>query len=209
MKKLLLSCVAAFALAGAGVAALGQVNYVPQIGAITSTLNQNTFSAVSVGLAPASSATDIFCLNGSTSKTVHLDHLLITGTAGTAITTPVVLKLNHSLDTGGTPATGLALPAPAPNNSTDVATATLTAYTANPTVNDSTPNYLMAPAISFAVTTTANQPVNYYAGQPNGWFNKGWDIRPATTVVQQLCLNLNAVSISSGVLAISAEWTEQ
>ena len=209
MKKLLLSCAAAFALAGTGVAALGQVNSVPQIGVITATQNIPTFSAISVGLVPASSATDIFCLNGSTTKTVSLTRLLISGTAGTAITTPVVLKLNHSLDTGGTAATGLALPASAPTNGADVATATLTAYTANPTIPDTSPNYLFAPAISFGATTTVNQPVEFHSGHNVDWFDKHWDIQKAATVVQQLCLNLNAVSISSGVLAISAEWTEQ
>ena len=198
------------ALLGAGAIALAQgVNTVPQVGLITSTLNQNTFSAISVGLVPAASATDIFCLNGSTSKVVSLTRLLVTGTAGTAITTPVILKLNHSLDTGGTAATTLALPVAAANNGLDTATATLTAYTANPTVNDSTPSYLLAPAISFGATTTVNQPVEFHSGHNVDWFDKHWDIQKASTVVQQLCLNLNAVSISSGVLAISAEWTEQ
>lgn len=208
MYRLLLSSIVALGLIAPAAA---QINTVPQTGLITSILKNPTYSAISVGLVPAASATDLFCLNGSTTKTVHLDRLRVSGTAGTAITTPVILKLNHSLDTGGTAATGLALPVAAPNNPGDpAATATLTAYTGNPTVNDSTPNYLHTAAVSFAVTTSTNpgSGVELKAGTAIDFFNKGWDIPKASTVVQQLCVNLNGVSISSGVLAITAEWTE-
>lgn len=206
LKKLLLAGVVA--LASANAYAQG-VNQVPQVGTISNILKRNTYSAISVGLVPAASATDIVCLNGSTSKNVHLRRVVLSGTAGTAITTPVVLKLNHSLDTGGTAATGLALPVAAPlNPNNPAATATLTSYTANPTVTDSTPNYLLAPAVSFGVTTTVGEADVYTAGTSIDFFDQGWDIPKAATVTQQLCLNLNGVSISSGVLAISLEWTE-
>lgn len=170
---------------------------------------QKTYNAISIGLVPAASATDILCLNQSATKAVHLDQVVVSGSAGTAITTPVVVKLNHSLDTGGTPATGLALPAPAAANSADpAATATLTAYTANPTIPDSTPAYLGAQAISFAVTTTANTPTQFLPSTASDIFNKGWDMPALATPVQQICLNLNATTITTGVLAIWVEWTE-
>lgn len=168
-----------------------------------------TYHAISVGLVPAASATDILCLNQSATKAVHLDQIVVSGVATTAITTPVVIKLNHSLDTGGTAATGLALPAAAPGSSADpAATATLTAYTANPTIGDSTPAYLGVQAISFAVTTGSNSPTQFLPSTNVDMFNKGWDMPALATPVQQVCLNLNGVSVIGGALAIWLEWTE-
>lgn len=202
-------------LAGAALLALtddvaSQVQPFPQPGVISGIARSQTYSAISVGLVPAASATDIWCLNGSTRKNVHLKRLLLSGTAGTAITTPVILLLRHALDTGGTPATSLALPVGAPNSPVNApASATLTAYTANPTVNDASPNYLVAAAVPFLVTTGGAVPTTIYGGTSVDELDQGWFIPRAGTVVQQLCLNLNGVSISSGVLAISAEWAEE
>lgn len=207
IRNLLLGTVALGLIALA--AAEAQVNVVPQVGMISSILRQNTYSAISIGLVPAASATDFLCLNGSTTKNVHLRRIVYTGTAGTAITTPVILKLNHSLDTGGTAATGLALPVAAPNDpNSPAATVTLTAYTANPTVTDTSPNYLMAPAISYSTTTTES-PVDFLqSGSSVDMFSQGWNIPKAATVTQQLCLNLNGVTVTTGVFATSLEWTE-
>src|SRR5580692_2774948 len=147
LKKLLLSSIAGLLFATSALAQCPGINCtVPQSGVAFIAKNK-TYHAISVGLVPASAATDIFCINQSATKAVHVDSVTVTGTAGTAITTPIVLKLNHSQDTGGTAATGLALPVAAPGSSSDpAATATLTAYTANPTIPDSTPNYIGAMA---------------------------------------------------------------
>lgn len=204
MRKFLLAGVA---LLGIAALARAQVNVVPQVGVATANLRQNTYGAISVGLVPASSATDIACLDGAASKTVTLRRLVISGTAGTAITTPVVVLRRATLDTGGTPATGLALPVAGKFNSTEPASvATLTAYTANPTVNDSSPTYLMAPAVSFAVTTGAVSPTVLNFGSSVDAYDMGLDLKSAT---QQICLNLNAATVATGVLAISMEWVEQ
>ena len=188
-------------------AAMAQVNVVPQVGVNTANLRLNTYGSISIGLVPVASATDIWCMSGSASKTIIIHRLIISGTAGTAITTPVVILRRVSLDTGGTPATTTALPVAGKYDSTNAtATSVLTAYTANPTIVDSSPTYLAAPAISFPVTTGAIAPTEINFG---GWpdpYDQGLVLRGAA---QQVCLNLNAVSISSGVLAISSEWTEQ
>ena len=208
MRKLLLSSAAVLGLCAP---AFAQVNVVPQIGVNTANLRQNTYTATAVKLVPAASATDIMCLNGSTSKNVRLRQVAISGRAGTAINTEFLLNLNHSLDTGGTPATGLALPVAAPHNPNNpAATATLTAYTANPTVNDTTPNLLLGQAVTLATATGLLQgPPDYLAGSAIDFYNQGWDIPKAGTVVQQICVNLNGVSISSGVLDITFTWTEE
>lgn len=207
IKRLTLGALGLLAL---GTTLLAQpVNSVPQVGVISAIQKQRTYSAASVGLVPASAATDIFCINGSTTAAVSVKEIIISGTAGTAITTPVLLNRHASLNTLGTAASGLALPVGVPNISTDsAATATLTAYTANPTINDAAPSLLAAPAVSFSQTTGTNSPFILNGGTLVDFFTKGYDIPKANPVVQQLCLNLNAVSISSGVLAISIQWTE-
>ena len=191
--------------------AFAQINAVPQVGVISGLLTQPTYTATSVGLVPAASATDIFCINGSTSKNIHIKRFLISGTAGTAITTPLLIKYNKSLDTSGTAySSTLAMPVAKPLNPNDAASAinAVKAYSANPTVNDSTPVLLASISPSFAVTTTANQPTQLKFGAGDGLLTRSIDIPKASTVVAQVCLNLNGVSISSGVLNISAEWTE-
>lgn len=184
------------------------VNTVPQVGVICDITRNATYAAASVGLVPAASATDIFCINAASTKTISIREITISGTAGTAITTPVLLYRRVSQDTGGTPATSLALPVPVAMNSANATpAATLTAYTGNPTIVDSSPSLLAAPAISFSVTTGTNSPVIINGGAQVDIQAQGFDLTKGST--QQLCLNLNGVSVSSGVLAIGMKWTEQ
>ncbi len=207
MKKSIFS-LAALVLSSALASA--QVNTVPQVGVNTSNTRANTYSSTMWGLVPASSATDFWCMNGSATRNIHLRRLYISGTAGTAINTVVYLKLNHSLDTGGTAATGNAAPVIAPNNPNNP-TSTVsasTAYTANPTVNDASPNQLVTFNVSFPTSSGLLVPTLVQAGSSVDFYDQSWDIPKATTVVQQLCLNLNAATISTGSLTVSAEWTE-
>lgn len=188
--------------------ALAQVNTVPQVGLITSTLKQPTYTASAVGLVPAASGTDIFCISPGTSKNISIKKITIAGSAGTAITTPFLVYRRVTLDTGGTPATGIALPVAVPLFTSDPAsTATLVSYTANPTITDASPKLLDAPVVSLAVTTTANNPpaATVY-GEALGFFTHGLVLSKNTT--QQVCINVNAVSIASGVVAITMIWTE-
>ena len=208
MKKLIL--LSAALVLGLIALAFAQVNSVPQVGVISGINRTQTYTASSVALVPAASATDFWCLNGSTSKNVSIRQITIAGTAGTAITTPVLVNLNHSLDTIGTPATGLALPVAVPLNTTNAAaTATPTAWTANGTVNDATPNLLSVLVPTFQVTTTANLQTIQYFGTSVDELNQGLDIVKAATVVQQICLNMNGKTVSTGLLNITVVWTEQ
>ena len=201
----------ALGLAGllfAASVASAQVNVVPQVGQINSIIRVPTYTATSIGLVPAASATDIFCLNASATKNISVTRVTIDGTAGTAVTTPFILYRRVSQDTGGTAATGLALPVAVPLNSTDPAsTATLTAYTANPTIVDSSPSLVGANLVSVAVTTSVGLQETMRYGSSTDIFNRRIDLAKGST--QQLCVNLNAVSISSGVLMINLEWQEQ
>lgn len=206
-KKLILSAVAGLAFTGAALAQA--VNVVPQVGQISSIIRNPTYTATAVGLAPAASATDIFCISPGTTKNISVRRVVIGGTAGTAITTPFLLYRRVSLDTGGTAATGLALPVAVPHFAGDSAsTATLTAYTANPTVVDSSPSLMGAMLVDLPVTTAAGGRVDSERlfGTSVDMFSRGVDLQKNTA--QQLCVNLNGVSVSSGVLAITMEWQE-
>lgn len=207
IRKILLGTVAGLAFTGAALAQA--INVVPQVGTISEIYRRPTYTATSVGLVPAASATDIFCINASSAKTITVRRVVIGGTAGTAITTPFLLYRRVSQDTGGTAATSLALPVAVPHISSDAAaTATLTAYTANPTVVDSSPSLMGALLVDLPVTTAAGGRVDVERifGTGSDMFSKGLDLIKGST--QQLCVNLNGVSVSSGVLSITAEWTE-
>jgi hypothetical protein len=207
IRKFLLGTVAGFALTSAALAQ----NTVPQIGVNTATIREQTYSASAVGLAPAASATDIFCISGSSSKTIAIRRISISGTAGTLITVPVTLVRRASLNTGGTLATGAALPAASPHLSTNgTATATLASYTANPTINDTSPLYFRAGNATFPVTSagTVIFPLEWFGGSQVETYTQGFDI-PAGSTAQQYCLNLGATSVSSGLLNISITWTER
>lgn len=189
--------------------AAAQVNVVPQVGQINSIIRNPTYTASAVGLVPAASATDIFCLNSSATKFISVRRITIGGTAGTAITTPFLVNRNASRDTSGTAATGLALPVPVPNDPSDpAATATLTAYTANPTVNDAAPSLLESMLTDLPVTTAAGGAIETTRtyGTSIDMFAKGLNM--AKSSAQQICINLNGVSVSSGVLSINIEWQE-
>lgn len=189
--------------------AVAQVNVVPQIGVTTAILKQTTYSAVSIALVPASSATDIFCINGSSTKAISIKRVELSGVAGTAVTAPFTLLRRATLDTGGTAATSTAAPVATPNESSDVAaTATLIAYTANPTINDSSPVYLRSDYLTLPTSSSGSNSQFFWAGgEEVGWFTKALNI-PKGSTAQQYCINLNAVSVSSGLLHIAITWVE-
>jgi hypothetical protein len=192
-------------------AALAQVNVVPQVGVTTAYLEKQTYSAAFIGLAPAASATDVVCLAGSATKTVKLREIRLSGSAGTLVTLPVTLLMRTTADTGGTAASTTANPANTiakrdSNNAT--ATATPISYTANPTINDTSPTYVDSASLTLPTTAagTVTVPLHFSYLANNVGLTQAPTLRGAA---QQLCLNFNAVSVSSGVLNGSITWTEE
>lgn len=189
--------------------AFAQVNVVPQVGVESGIVKQATYSAASIGLVPAASATDIFCISGGATKNISIKRISISGTAGTLVTAPFTLLRRVSLNTGGTAATTTALPIASQNFSTDAnATAVLIAYTANPTIVDSSPLYFRSATLSLNTTSAlvAAPRLVWEFGEAVGTFSRGLDILKNTA--QQVCINLNAVSVSSGLLNIDMTWVE-
>lgn len=212
MKKLLLASAAVLwaSAASAQCVGVGGVNTVPVPGV---NCNQEsivpTYFATSIGLAPGTAPTDIACLTGSATRTIRVKQVRVSGVAGTLINVSVVLTKHASANTGGTAATTTALPVPLPMDSTfAAASATTTAYTANPTINDAAPGIISANTITLPTTSTT-------AGTGSAlfyWDDGGPALSPPVLrgVAQQVCVNLNGVTApSSGLMTVSFLWTEQ
>lgn len=189
--------------------AIAQVNVVPQVGVNSAVITRTTYRSVARALPPAASATDIACIAGSSTKTVYVDYIRLTGTAGTLVTAPFTLVRRASVDTGGTAATTTANWAnniSKADSSNPTATATLISYSANPTINDTSPTYVTSAWATLPVTSagTSIAPLVWE------WSNTSFSQRPTLRgVAQQLCINLNAVSVSSGLLDVAIQWTEE
>jgi len=208
IRKLLLGFLAGLTLTG--VASAQAINVVPQVGVISAILKKASYSAVALALPPAASATDIACIAGSATKTINIHKIVISGSAGTLVTAPFTLVRRASLDTGGTAATTTANWANtiSKRDTTDpAASATLISYSANPTINDASPTYIASAELTLPVTSagTVTRPLIWDFDTPFS-FVKGVVLRGAS---QQACINLNAVSVSSGLLHVAIDWTEE
>ncbi len=209
MKKLLLSLglwLGLTTLAAAQCIAVGGVNSVPQPGMnCASEPSITTYGATSVALIPAASATDIACLTGSATRVIRLQRVMVSG-SGTAISVPVLLRKNASANTGGTLAVTTALPVPYALDSANVAaTATTSAWTANPTVTDSAPGILDNGNLGLVATTVG---AAVQLGLVFNYMDRSYSQAPILRgVAQQLCVNLNATS-PTALLNISFRWTE-
>lgn len=207
MKRILLTLALVGGLSSPAFAqcvAVGGVNSVPQVGVnCLSEPTVDTYAATGIAIVPAASATDIACITGSATKIIRVQVIRVVGT-GTAITIPVVITKHASANTGGTATTGSAIPVPYALDSTDAAaSATTVAYTANPTIADSTPGFIDTQFLGLAATTTStagNVTFNY--GDRN--FMEAPTLRG---VAQQLCVNLNGTSPTAS-LTVSFRWTE-
>lgn len=194
-------------LASAQCAQVSGINSVPVPGiTCASEPIVTTYGATSVGVVPASATTDLACLTGSATKTIRLQYVRVSGSAGTLINVPVTLLKRASADTGGTAATSTALPVPYSLDSTNVAaSATTIAYTANPTLVDSAPGILDNDIMALVTTGTAstNGAIVFDYSARN--FMQAPVLRG---IAQQLCVNLNATTITSGVVNVTFRWTE-
>lgn len=214
MRRLLLALCASFAFAGAAQAqvpctAVGGVNSVPQVGV---NCNQEpliaSFGAMGFGIVPAASATDVACITGSATRVIRVQYVKVSGTAGTLVTLPILLNKHTVANTGGTPAVTTALPVPVSLDTgvatTAQATATVTAYTANPTI-DATALQIDAQVASLNTTSALVNGTGAIFDYSRRTFMSGPVLRG---VAQQACVNLGTISVSSGLLAISFGWTE-
>ncbi len=162
-----------------------------------------TYGATISALASATSATDIFTIIGSATKTVRITRLEISGEATTAVSIQVQLLTRSTADTTGTSTAPTVVPY---DSASAAGTAVVKAYTANPGALGTLVGaiksdflYLSAPATA----TVGAEKLNFDFGN-----------RPAQAVVlrgvaQTLVVNLGAVTVTGGSFDINIEWTEE
>lgn len=152
-----------------------------------------------VNVAAAAAATDIATITGSATTTVYVTKVIISGVQTTAGLNDILLIKRSTANTAGTSTGGTVLP----HDSGDAAgTATILAYTANPTTG--TPiatlrrNYLPIAG----ATSVVNPVVTYDFGERG---------RPLVLrgIAQVLAVNLNGATITGGTFDVNFEWYEQ
>lgn len=159
-----------------------------------------SYGAAIIGLVPlAAGATDLFTITGSATKTVKVLALHIAGNATTAITVNLSIVKRSTADTGGTSTA----PTRVPHDSTNAAaTATVLAYTANPTALGASVGMLDAFKLDLPTSASATNgqlDENFDDGQPYILRGTG----------EMLAFNLNSTAIAGGNLNISVHWTEE
>ena len=189
---------------------VGGVNNVPQPGVVClSEPIEPTYGATAVGITPASTASDIACLGGSATAVVRVQRVILSGTASTGVTVPVTLLRRAAADTGGTVTTGNAILTPVALDTNNVAvTASAAAWTANPTVNDTSPAFIAAGNLALPKTDGTT----YTSGAPTLLFdfsNRNYSQAPIIRgKAQNFCVNLNTISVSTGLVNVTFHWTE-
>jgi hypothetical protein len=163
-----------------------------------------TYSATVLGLVAASSCTDLFSLVGSATKVVKVQEVRISGVATTPIMQDVQLIRRSTANSGGT-ATN---PTAAKHNSDNgAATATVNAYTANPTTGTGAGSIAGAKLmVAKADGTGTAPPVLVFDLRPK---NGEQSVR-LDGIAETLSVNLNGGSPGSGNLFdVSVTWTEE
>lgn len=160
-----------------------------------------TYAAAVNGLALAATATDIFTISGSATKTIRIAKISINGIQTTASQVGIVLLRRSTANVGGT----LTAPAMVSHDSLNAAaTAVIAAYTANATtlgtlVGNIFSERLFVPG---AATATDAQGISLMFGDAGE--------QPPTLrgTAQVIAVNLAGVSVVGGSANISIEWTE-
>jgi hypothetical protein len=174
------------------------INSVPTDGGKT------TYTASFSGAVTAAAATDIFTITGSATKTVRVISVSVSGIQTTAGAAVINLIKRSTANTAGTSTAPSAIPF---DSNDPAATATVLAYTANPTVGTqvgTTPFKTIRKEIPTAAF--ANSDYNPYVWTFGDLPGKAVVLRGTTQV---LAVNLNAASLAGNNMSLSVTWTEE
>lgn len=159
---------------------------------------KTTYSVGSITFTPAATATDIWTLFGSSTTTVRLLRLEISGIATAAATVEIQLIKRTTADTAGTSAS---LTPVSHDKNNAAATATVNLYSANPTLGTGAGN-VRGGKLNLGAAGAAGLLVwDFGTRNSQGVVLRG--------VAEGLCLNWNGAAVPSGtLLCISAEFVE-
>ncbi len=170
----------------------------PIMAALSGDTWKSTFSASYSGLAGV--VGDLFVLGGSSTKTVKLVKMEISGLATTAASPIIKLDKRSTADSGGTKATAVTIAPHDSNQSIAAATATVDAYTAAPTAGTS---------VGFLKAALLGCPVAGATPTPVVWdFTNSGKAPVLRGTAQQLVITCSAVP-TSGSIQICCTWSEE
>jgi hypothetical protein len=161
---------------------------------------KNSYRAAASFVPAGTSATDVFTITGTATKTVQVTHVAMNCTAGTATAVDMLLIKRSTADTAGTSTAVTAVPL---DSNDAAATATVLAYTANPTLGNTVGNI-----------SALKELANITTGVTTGELLEEFGLRAGLQEVtlrgtsQVLAINLNSASIT-GSCDAEVEWTEQ
>ena len=159
-----------------------------------------TYTASITSLATGTLPSDIFTITGSATKTVYVTRIDIDGVQATAGQVLVLVIKRSTADTAGTSTAPTKIPL---DSLSATATATVLAYTVNPTlgtlIGTTTAARFFLPA---AATATDAQGISIPYGQ------LGEQQMTLRGTNQVLAVNLNSVTITGPSINITIEWTE-
>jgi hypothetical protein len=158
-----------------------------------------TYSASALAFTAANSATDIFTLTGSGTKTIYITKVTVSATQATAAVRDVVFLKRSTANSGGTASTLTAVPY---DSAFSAATATARSYTVNPTTGNLVGN-IGCYKLSIPTTTAVDLPqLNVVFGQDG----------PQPVVLrgtsEVFAVNLNGVTSGTNLFSITIEWME-
>lgn len=162
-----------------------------------------TYAASITALASAASCTDLFTITGSSTKTVRVTRLEISGQATTAAAAQVILLVRSSANLTGTSTTPTVVPY---DSNSAAGTAVVKAYTVNPGTLGSLVGNIKSAYVFLAAPATAT-----VASEP---LFLDFGVRPSQAIVlrgtsQVLAINLNSATVTGGAFDINIEWTEE
>jgi hypothetical protein len=165
---------------------------------VTGSSNVPSYSA-SVNAFANSSAGDVYCINGSATKTIKVKGIRISALASAAIADDIAVIKRSTANSGGTPTTIT----PVPNDSLNAAaTATVKAFATAPTPGTSV-GQVRSQVITIPTTAAAVSPVLALFQ-----FTPYWD-QPIVLhgVAEGICVNVP--STAGGQWSIDSEFTEE
>lgn len=160
---------------------------------------KKTYAVTGVAITPAATTTDLAILNGSSTKTIKVTRVTVSGLATTAGTMDVTLMQRSTADSGGTCTT----PTIVPEDSNDsAATGVLTTCTANPTTGTAVGG-IADQKLDFGVAGAAANIVFDFGNRPS----KEPTLRGAAA---GLAIYLNGQAVpTGGTISYTIEWTEE
>lgn len=165
---------------------------------------KNTYSVGTGPFTPASTPTDVFCIQGSSTKLIKITRIAFTMNQTTAAVRDVLLIKRSSNNTGGTSTT---LTGVSHDSSNVAPTATVRFYTANPTGLGTSVGTLRSRKVFVATLTGNNSNSDEFITE----YGTRTDTQPIYLrgTNEWLCINLNGTTSSGNSAACSVEWTEE